>query len=90
MNCTIYKGAKKEDHYLYVEREGDFSRVPEDLLAMLGELTRVMSIELSEERKLMQADVVQVMASLQEQGYYFQMPPRAEIHGRNYPSRSLR
>ncbi len=90
MNCTIYKGVKKADHYLYIEREDDFERVPEHLLKMLGELILVMTIELSEERKLMQADVLQVMAELETQGYYFQMPPRPEIHGRDYPSRSLR
>ncbi len=90
MNCTIYKGSKKADHYLYIEREGDFDPVPQHLLELLGELSLVMSIELSEKRRLVQADVKKVMQSLMEQGYYFQVPPRAEIHGREYPSRSLR
>lgn len=90
MNCAIYKGSKKDAHYLYIEREDDFARVPDNLLEILGELSLVMSLELSAERKLMQADVRQVMQALSEQGYYFQIPPRPEIHGRSYPSRSLR
>ncbi len=90
MNCAIYKGSKKADHYLYIEREDDFDQVPQHLLEMLGELSLVINIELSEERRLAQADVKKVMQSLAEQGYYFQMPPRPEIHGREYPSRSLR
>lgn len=76
MHCAIYKGHKKIDHYLYVEREDDFSRIPETLLDMLGKLELVISLELTAERKLAQADVTQVIKSLQEQGYYFQIPPQ--------------
>ncbi len=90
MNCVIYKGSKKADHYLYVECEDDFDRVPQHLRELLGELSLVMNIELNEKRRLVQADVKKVMQSLTEQGYYFQVPPRPEIHGREYPSRSLR
>ncbi len=78
MHCAIYKGPKKIDHYLYVERENDFSRVPEVLLDMLGTLEFVMALELSPERTLAQVDVHQVKIALREQGYYFQMPP--QIH----------
>jgi uncharacterized protein YcgL (UPF0745 family) len=75
MHCAIYKGPKKVDHYLYVEREDDFSRVPESLLKLLGELELVMTLELGPERTLAQVDVEQVRQSLREQGYFFQMPP---------------
>lgn len=75
MHCAIYKGPKKTDHYLYVERENDFSRVPESLLNLLGELQLVMTLELGEGRTLAQADINQVRQALREQGYYFQMPP---------------
>ena len=76
MYCSIYKGPKKTDHYLYVEREDDFSRVPEALLDMLGKLELIMTLELSPERTLAQADIQQVKAALKNQGYYFQMPPK--------------
>lgn len=76
MHCAIYKGHKKIDHYLYVEREDDFSRVPEALLSILGNLELVMTLELGPERTLAQADINQVRTSLREQGYYFQMPPQ--------------
>lgn len=79
MHCVIYKGSKKPDHYLYVEAEGNFSRVPEALMTMLGTLERVMSVELSETRKLAQADIVAVMRQLKESGYYLQLPPRRDV-----------
>ena len=77
MHCAIYKGPKKTDHYLYVEREDDFSRVPESLMDMLGKLELVMTLELNAERTLAQVDAHQVKAALKDQGYYFQMPPKS-------------
>lgn len=79
MHCAIYKGPKKIDHYLYVEEEDNFERVPEALLGMLGPLELVMSLELGPERKLAQADADEVRKALKEQGYYLQMPPKAEV-----------
>lgn len=75
MHCAIYRSSKKADHYLYVERDDEFSRVPSALLALLGRLEHVMSLELHVQRKLAQADVVEVMQRLRDQGYYLQMPP---------------
>lgn len=78
MNCAIYKSDKKLDYYLYVEREDDFSRVPKNLLSLLGSLEFVMAFQLSATRKLAQADVDEVIKSLQQDGYYLQSPPRHE------------
>jgi uncharacterized protein YcgL (UPF0745 family) len=75
MNCSIYKSAKKPDSYLFVEREGDFSRVPASLLRLLGALQWVMSLELTPERKLAQADVRKVMSNLKDSGFHLQLPP---------------
>ena len=74
MNCAIYKGSKKYDSYLYIEKEDDFSRVPDALISMLGKLEFVMALELSAERQLAQADVNAVMEKLKSEGFYLQMP----------------
>lgn len=76
MKCAIYKGNRKQDTYLYIEREDDFARVPEALLRMLGTLEFVMALELTEGRTLAQADPEQVRQLLARQGYYLQMPPQ--------------
>lgn len=78
LHCVIYRSAKQASHYLYVEREDEFTRVPQALLTLLGKLEYVMSLELDAQRKLAQADVVQVMQRLEDQGYYLQMPPVIE------------
>lgn len=76
MHCAIYKGKKRPDDYLFVEQDDDFSRVPQALLDIMGELSLVISLELSADRQLAQADVTQVMQQLSEQGYYLQIPPK--------------
>jgi uncharacterized protein YcgL (UPF0745 family) len=75
MKCVIYRCERKQDTYLYIEREDDFSGVPDALLKLLGRLEQVMILELTEDRRLAQADPQQVRLSLQQQGYYLQMPP---------------
>ena len=75
MQCFIYKGRKKPDSYLYIEREEDFSRVPEALLNMVGKLEYVMTLELNRQLQLARVSVDEVMRRLDEQGYYLQMAP---------------
>ena len=78
MQCYVYKSQKKNDTYLFVELEEDFSKVPEQLMNMLGKLEFVMEVALSESRPLAQADPMQVIGLLQEQGYFLQIPPKIE------------
>jgi len=78
MEVFIYKGHKKQDSYLYIENEDDFSRVPEDLISVLGQLQLVMAVELSIDKKLAQANAIQVMSELQENGFYLQMPKESD------------
>ncbi len=79
MQCAVYKGHRKPDAYLFVEREDDFSRVPGSLLEMLGRLELVMTLELTPDRTLAQADPEQVRQQLKEEGYYLQLPPQEGI-----------
>ncbi len=82
VNCAVYKSGRKPDYYLYLRRdagqEDDLSSIPETLSSLLGELEFVMELELSEARKLAQADVVEVMRALHESGFYLQTPPKYE------------
>lgn len=73
-SCAIYKGRKKEDTYLFIEKADDFERVPAALIDLLGELTHVMDLDLGPERKLANADIDEVRAQLLDVGYFLQMP----------------
>lgn len=71
----VYKSPRKDEMYLYVDRQEDLKRVPEALMAQFGSPQSVMVIPMTPERKLARADAAEVLASIQEQGFYLQMPP---------------
>jgi uncharacterized protein YcgL (UPF0745 family) len=73
--CTIYKGSREPELYLYADRLEGLGRVPEDLLARLGVLSEVMTIKLTPKRKLARASAPQVLAAIADKGYYLQLPP---------------
>ena len=75
MKCVVYKGARKPDAYLFVKCDSDISQVPSDLLEALGTLEKVMSLELSPDRKLARADPSTVWKQLHDKGFYLQLPP---------------
>ncbi|MBE8595092.1 YcgL domain-containing protein [Xenorhabdus sp. BG5] len=78
MICVIYRSPKRDQTYLYIEKRGNFSRVPEALLKAFGEPQYSMMISLSERKKLANADIEKVKTALSEQGFYLQVPPPVE------------
>ncbi|MCL9776198.1 YcgL domain-containing protein [Vibrio methylphosphonaticus] len=77
MLCSIYKSAKKQGAYLYITTKDDFSQVPDALLEMFGKPTLVMVVKL-DGRTLAQVDVDIVKQSLQNEGFFLQLPPPQE------------
>lgn len=75
MQCVVYKSLKKLGCYIYVKKDMEIADLPEALLVLLGELEQVMDLTLSPERELAQADPREVLANLESQGFYVQMPP---------------
>lgn len=75
MQCYVYKSLKKDLLFLYVDRKDDFSHLPAELLQSFGRLEFVLELELTPERKLAKEDTQQVLASLQEKGFFVQLPP---------------
>jgi len=76
MQCFVYKGQRKDDHYLYLPAtySADKTPVPAAILDLLGDLQLVTEFELHEGKHLAQADPQQVLSDLQIQGFYLQMP----------------
>ena len=73
----IFRGTRKVESYLYVDKENGLADVPEVLLAQFGEPHSVMTMMLDPQRKLARANAAEVLAKIEEQGYYLQMPPTA-------------
>ena len=78
MHCSIYKGTRKPDTYLFVPVKDDFSAVSEDVLRAFGELIHVMDLVLEPERRLARTDARIVLRALLERGCYIQLPPEDE------------
>ena len=80
MNCFVYKGDRKDDHYLYLISEfnpqSPDEAIPGAILNLMGELSLVIEFELSPDRKLPQADAQHVLDSMLSQGFYLQMPKK--------------
>ena len=80
MNCYVYKGDRKDDHYLYLPTEFDPAssndELPQIVLKLMGGLSFVLEFELTQDRKLSQADAKHVIESIESKGFYLQMPKR--------------
>jgi uncharacterized protein YcgL (UPF0745 family) len=74
----VYKSPRHAEMYLYLDKGRDVGELPEPLLARFGEPQPLMLLRLSEGRKLARADAAQVLAAINEQGFYLQLPPSAE------------
>ncbi|HET8705735.1 MAG TPA: YcgL domain-containing protein [Pseudomonadales bacterium] len=73
--CSIYRSPKRDEMYLYVAKQDQLSRVPEELLTLFGTPTHVMDMPLTEKRQLARVETAKVLAALEENGYFLQMPP---------------
>ena len=77
--CTIFKGDKEPELYIYVPRETGKDNIPEELSQRMGEIREVMTISIDAERKLARVKAVNVLAGIEKVGYYVQLPP--EVSG---------
>ena len=82
MNCYVYRSKYKPGLYLYLSEKDEFSHVPESLLELLGETEFSFEFDLSENRKLVRAEALEVIRNMKENGFFLQMPPaRDELTG---------
>lgn len=78
MLCAIYKSPKKQQTYLFIKKRDDFSSVPDALMTTFGTPALVTIVNLATKDKLGMADINKVKDSLEEQGFYLQLPPPTE------------
>ena len=71
----VYKSQRKADMYLYVDFSEDLKRVPETLLGQFGPPELALSLSLTADKKLAQAEARQVLAAIEETGFFLQLPP---------------
>ena len=81
--CEVFRSPRKTEMYLYIDKQAGLAGVPESLLAQFGEPESVMTLLLTADRKLARTTAAEVLASIEEKGFFLQMPPtQAELLSR--------
>ena len=78
MQAYVYKSQRKADTFVYLAKRDDFSLVPEPLRTQLGDLSFVLEVALTPDRKLAREDATVVRENLTARGFHVQFPPPAD------------
>lgn len=76
--CEIFKSSRQDEMYLYVDKRNGMQDLPEALLEHFGKPEPVLTMILTADKRLSRAKAADVMAAIDEKGFYLQMPPAKE------------
>ncbi|WP_261844220.1 YcgL domain-containing protein [Aliamphritea ceti] len=76
--CSVFKSSKKDEMYLYVDKQEQLKRVPDALKSMFGTPLHVFDMLITPEKKMARAEAAKVLSDIQEKGFFLQMPPVKE------------
>lgn len=71
----VFKSSRKADTFLYVARGTDLDELPEGLRAVFGTPESVLSMKLTEERKLARYSGAEILEAIEANGFFLQLPP---------------
>lgn len=77
MRCVVYKSSRRADTFLYLRADLEPGDLPVAMAAVLGELKRVIELDLVPGRTLAREDPAVVRANLASSGFHIQFPPGA-------------
>ena len=75
---VVYRSARIDGMYLFVDAAERLARVPAELMARFGEPVEVMSFDLFPSRPLARASAPDVLAAIEHRGFHLQLPPTPE------------
>lgn len=90
LECAVYKSQKKDETYIFIPVSTPLSELPEELLKLLGEAEMLMTLTLTPDKKMARGTAREIMESIKEQGFYLQMPIKAEIDMNPLPTTNER
>ncbi|MCO6554297.1 MAG: YcgL domain-containing protein [Gilliamella sp.] len=73
MWCYIYRSTKKENCYLYMEHENDFSTIPKKVMSIFGSPVFVMKVLLDGKRKFVVGTATEIEEKIKTDGFFLQM-----------------
>lgn len=78
MLCEVFRSSRKDEMYLYVDKQRGLSDVPEPLLERFGTPLSALTLILTPEKQLARISAAEIMSAITEKGFYLQMPPAKE------------
>jgi uncharacterized protein YcgL (UPF0745 family) len=78
----VYRSARRQEMYLYVDIGEDLDRVPDALMKQFGRPLEVMELELHAGKKLARAEAAVVLERIASDGFFLQMPPSPDLETR--------
>jgi len=79
MQVKVYRSSVKEGMYIYMGVESNLDCVPAPVMKQLGEPEKALEFELTETRNLPNADAKEVLETIENQGFYIQMPADIDV-----------
>ena len=79
MNCFIYRCTAKNDMYVYLKDQDDFSVIPKHIMKSLGETEFTLEVDITPDKKLAKEDPKTVISNLKEHGFHLQLPSEKSI-----------
>jgi len=76
MQTYIYRSEKKADCYLYLAKPVGSVDLPLPVKKVVGDLVLVMELDVNADTKLALSDPEKVLAAVNDQGFYIQMPSK--------------
>lgn len=90
LECIVYKSLKKDETYVFIPVNTTLSDLPDDLLKVLGQTEKVMTLKLTPEKKMARGTAEEVIKSIEEQGFHLQMPLNPQLDVNPLPSTNER
>ncbi|MWN05560.1 hypothetical protein GA0061081_11133 [Gilliamella bombicola] len=73
MWCYIYRSTKKENCYLYMDKENDFSAIPEKIMSLFGTPVFTMKVLLDGKRRFVVGSSDEIEEKIKTDGFFLQM-----------------
>ncbi|MCL4150734.1 UNVERIFIED_CONTAM: hypothetical protein GTU68_010583 [Idotea baltica] len=79
MQVTVYRSSEKEGMYVYMAEQTSLDTLPAPVMKQLGKPEKALEFDLKAQRSLPNADASEVLATIESQGFYVQMPADVDV-----------
>ena len=80
IECEVHKSLKKDETYIFIESTSSLSELPDVLSKVLGKTELVMTLNLTPDKKMARGTAEEIMISIEQQGFYLQMPENPQLN----------